>query len=172
MKAKNRSDNYGINDSRKMPKHFFFNAIRLDHSTAIQADTEKQDYTVCPRHWYVDAYFKCKGCDTVFLWSAVEQKTWFEEYKFLVHSQATHCLKCRAQRRQLTALKKEYDHAVATARNSRDVAEKKKVIAIIDQMAAMTGTLPEKVSGTRDELLRQIKNVELRLEGQMRPESE
>ena len=46
------------------------------------ADTSRQDCSVCPRHWYIDARFRCVECGADFLWSAQEQQIWFETYRF------------------------------------------------------------------------------------------
>jgi len=84
-----------------MPLHFFFGAIDLDFSTAIRANVEAQDYTVAPRHWYLDARFRCGACNAEFVWSAKEQQAWFETYRFYVDSQPNLCRDGRANRRDL-----------------------------------------------------------------------
>ena len=142
-----------------MSAHFFFGAVRLDHATAIRADIKKQNYTVCPRHWYVDAYLKCAGCGEVFCWSAQEQRTWFEKYGFYVDSLATRCSKCRAERRQLESLKSEYDQTIAKARNGHNLSEKKTAVALIDQISSMGNAHPRKMAVTRELLLKQIKSL-------------
>lgn len=140
--------------------HFFFGALRLDHATAVRADISKQDYTVCPRHWYVDAHMPCGGCGEIFLWSASEQRAWFEDFRFYVDSRATRCRECRARRRELTALKKQYDQTVAEAREGRVLAKKKAAVALIDQIASMADAVPARMTATRALLMRQIKKAE------------
>lgn len=152
-------DYFGSDQSHNIPMHFFFGAVRIDHSTAIRADTAKQDYSVCPRHWYVDAYMPCEGCGDTFLWSASEQRAWFEEYRFYVDSRATRCMVCRAQKREITALKQKYDRAVSEARTGRDVKKKKDIVALIDQLASMTKEVPVRMVETRELLLKQIRNA-------------
>lgn len=153
-------DFFGSDQSVKMPMHFFFGALRIDHTTAIRADITKQNYTVCPRHWYVDAFMPCQSCWETFLWSAAEQRLWFEEYHFFVDSQATRCRKCRALKRQITGLKQQYDQTVSEARTGRNVDKKKLLIAIIYQLACMIGDLPANMTETRKLLLSQIRNAE------------
>ena len=39
---------------------FFHNALRLDLSTAIRSDNvHSQNFSVVPRHWFIDAWFRC-----------------------------------------------------------------------------------------------------------------
>ena len=147
-------DYFGRDSSKTMPMHFLFGACRLDHATAIRADVGKQDYTVCPRHWYVDAYMPCESCGNTFLWSAAEQRAWFEEYRFYVDSRATRCEKCRAIKREVLALKKKYDATVSKARTGNSVDAKKMVVALIDQLATMTQDVPVKMRETRELLLK------------------
>ena len=107
---------FGESSPETMPMHLFWGAIRLDYSSALKANVALQDYTVCPRHWYVDAVFVCNACKREFSWSAMEQRTWFEEYRFYVDSRPTRCQECRRQRRQKDHLQKEYNKLVASAR--------------------------------------------------------
>ena len=86
----------GIHSPIKMARHFFSKALGLDYSTAVRADTSKQDFSVYPRHWYLDATFCCFRCGRSFVFSADEQRYWYEELKFHVDSKAKHCGECRA----------------------------------------------------------------------------
>src|SRR6185436_18703578 len=72
------SNLFGENNPKRMPKHLFFGAQRLDYKTAQRADISKQHYTVCPRHWYVDATFICSDCGREFVFTASEQRFWYE----------------------------------------------------------------------------------------------
>jgi hypothetical protein len=82
-----------------MHVRYFYKALSVDYSSAVRADTTKQNFKVCPRHWYVDATFACSDCGREFGFSAEEQRYWFEELRFYVDSQATRCPACRKQRR-------------------------------------------------------------------------
>lgn len=92
-------DIFGSTDAKKMPPHLFYGAVSIDYTTAVRADISKQDYTVCPRHWYVDAIFKCVDCGTEFLFSAKEQHFWYEERRFYVDSYPKRCPDCRKKER-------------------------------------------------------------------------
>ena len=147
-------DILGNTDSRKMPEHLFWGAIYLDHDTAIPGNPEKQNYSVCPRHWYIDADFKCEGCDKEFTWMAREQKAWFEDYFFWVDSQPRHCKECR----RLEALRKEYDSTVGAARDHGTPDQKQRIIEIVTELELAFQRLPEKMPETKSLFERQIKN--------------
>ena len=142
-----------------MPPHFFYGAIDLDYNTAIKADTNKQNYSVCPREWYIDAKFNCNGCHNPFLWSASEQKAWFEDYQFWVDSYPTHCKECRKEKRELKKIRQEYDRLVSNARSSKEIRIKKKVVDLISSLE-MSLKLPDGIIKTKKDLLRQIKKAE------------
>ena len=81
-----------------MPAHFFYSA-RVDYSTAVRADISKQNYSVCPRHWYLNAETICTDCSEPFIFSASEQKFWYEDLYFWVDSFPNQCPNCRKNRR-------------------------------------------------------------------------
>jgi len=149
-------DIFGNTEPKKMPKHFFWGVLDLDYSTAIRADTGAQDYTVCPRQWYIDAHFRCADCGSTFLWSAVEQKAWFETYRFYVDSQPTRCQQCRAKRRDAVQLRKDYDALVAEARTGGSAEQKRRVVLIIDELEDSCRKIPERMRKTRDDLRKQL----------------
>ena len=149
-------DFFGNTDSRKMPEHLFWGALYLDHDTAIRGNPEKQNFTVCPRFWYLDADFRCDGCGQEFTWTAGEQKAWFEDYFFWVDSQPRHCRKCRANRKRLAELRKEYDASVADARDHGTADQKRRIMAIVAELEAALGRLPEKMIETRDRFEHQL----------------
>ena len=150
-------DLFGSTDPSKMPPHFFFGALHIDYSSAVRADVAVQDYSVAPRHWYIDARFRCRECGAEFVWSAAEQKNWFEVYRFYVDSEPTRCRECRAKRRDAVGLRQEYDELVSVARlSSCSPEEKKRVVAIIDELEGYWGVLPEKMLQTRTVLRKQL----------------
>ena len=64
----------------------------------------RQNYTVSPRHWYVDATLRCNSCGGEYLFSANEQKAWYEDFGFYVDSFPDQCKTCRRDQRNLKAL--------------------------------------------------------------------
>lgn len=150
------TDIFGSTDPRKMPPHFFWGALQLDHATAIRADIDAQDFTVTPRHWYVDARFRCKACGADFLWSAREQKVWFETYRFYVDSRVSCCPECRAKHRDAAQLRKEYDALVSAARAHGTAGQKQRVVEILDELEHHWSMLPDRMRETREVFRRQL----------------
>ncbi|HZK79932.1 MAG TPA: zinc-ribbon domain containing protein [Humisphaera sp.] len=154
-------DSFGELDPRKMPSHLFSGALHLDYSTAIEADISKQAYSVCPRHWYIDAAFRCARCDNTFVFSAEEQRFWYEELGFYIDSQAKHCGNCRLELRQLKSLRQEYDREIAAALASdAGLEQKKRVMAAVDALDRGGVKLPEKIQENRRILARQVERIE------------
>lgn len=152
-------DIFGNTDSRKMPGHLFRGAIHVVHETAIRGNPGKQNYSVCPRHWYVDADFRCEACGKEFAWTAGEQKAWFEDYFFWVDSTPRHCRKCMAGYRHLQDLRREYDASIAEVRKHGTPGQKRRMIEVVTELESAFGQLPEKMSETRKLFERQIVNI-------------
>src|SRR5688500_14229937 len=95
----------GSADPREMPVHFFYGALRVNYNTAVRADTAKQNCSICPRYWYVDAVFRCGRCGVEFTFSAAEQRTWYEDYGFWVDSFPKHCQTCRRDLRSFKSIR-------------------------------------------------------------------
>jgi Probable zinc-ribbon domain len=69
---------------------------------AIPAEQSKllHDNTYGPRpRFYVDQTFACVECRTVEVWTAADQKWWYEEAKGKIASRANRCSACRRKRR-------------------------------------------------------------------------
>ena len=171
------ADLFGKTDPKRMPPHFFFGAVQLDLSSAAQANVDKQNYSTCPRYWYIDAIFLCQDCAAQFTWTADEQRAWFEEYGFYVDSHPTRCAKCRRNSRRLKSLRQEYDRTVERARAGESLEEKKRVLSLIDQIEELARVAPKRfedaiqdlfrtaptgIERTRALLLKQVKRIEAR----------
>jgi hypothetical protein len=133
------SGNFGRDDPREMPAHFFYRSLRIDYGIAVRADPERQNCSICPRYWYVDTTFPCDHCDSEFTFSAAEQRTWYEEYGFWIDSLPKHCLACRRELRQLKAARQEYDQSLEEALNSADPQLKKGLARVIDELYELGG---------------------------------
>lgn len=138
-------------------KYKYYSAIRLDDENMIQGDPSKQKYSVSPRTLYIDAVYKCKDCSQEFIWTADEQKAWFESYFFWVYSEPRHCKNCRANRRRLLKLQKEYDDKVAEARCHGSIDQKSRIVQIINELNSSLSGLPEKMTQTKELFIHQIK---------------
>lgn len=147
---------FGEDEPSKMPQHFFCGAHRIDYATAIKADTHRQNCSICPRFWYVDAYFNCAKCGAEFCFSCIEQRTWFEEYGFWVDAFPKHCLDCRKALRKLKTLRKQYDAMVSQTIRGTDLAAKRQLAAIIDQLYEQGGALPPRIHEYRRLLAHQL----------------
>lgn len=141
---------------RDVPSYFFPFGARLDYKTALRADVSKQDYSIQPRVWYIDAESECVDCGGLFIWRATEQRTWFETYRFWVDSKARRCRRCRVKQRDLKKIRQEYDSIITAARDQGDKASKQRVIRIVDELEAALGTVPEKMIEARRIFLKQV----------------
>jgi len=153
-------DIFGNTDPRKMPGHLFGESLHLDYKTAIRGNPDKQNYSVCPRHWYLDADFNCERCRREFTWTALEQKAWFEDYFFWIDSCPRLCKHCSADRRRLETLRKEYDSIVSDAQPKGAVAQKRRVIEIVCELESAFRSLPERMLETRNLFERQIQKIQ------------
>jgi hypothetical protein len=157
-KAEEVVDYFGSSHPKKMPGYFFHRALHLSYKSAKRASVQNQNYSVAPRHWYIDADFKCEACLKEFTWSAQEQRTWFERYKFYVDSCPRHCPKCRAKHRHLAKLQREYDAVVGDARNHGSIEDKSRIIEIVEEFEESFAAVSDKMRETRDLFARQIES--------------
>ena len=148
----------GRDDPRDMPPHLFSGSIRLDYATAVRSDPEKQNCSICPRYWYVDAIFRCRRCGDEFSFSAAEQRVWYEEYGFWVDSLPRHCVACRRELRELKRLRQEFDLTVASTLQRGDPDQKRRLADIIDQLYELGGELPPRINEHRRRLATDLRN--------------
>lgn len=159
-------DIFGSTDPRKMPNHLFGGAIHLDYKSAVRGNPQKQNYSVCPRHWYIDADFECARCYREFTWTAREQKAWFETYNFWIDSRPRLCKSCMANRKRLESLRKEYDAVVAEAQPKSAFDQKRRVIEIVRELESAFTSLPEKMVETKTFFEHQIRKAQQNGAGQ------
>ena len=147
---------FGFDDPRDMPVHFFYRCLSVDYRTAVRANSERQNRSICPRYWYVDTVYPCERCTAEFTFSAAEQRVWYEEYGFWIDSVPTHCLACRRQLRNLKAIRREYDESVARVLEAGDLEARRRLAGIIDQLYEIGGELPPRINENRRRLAHQI----------------
>lgn len=128
-----------------MPRHFFIGVRRMKYTTARRADISKQNYTVCPRHWYIDAVFVCRDCGDEFVFTADEQCFWYEDRQFYVDSLPKSCVKCRKAQRANLELRKRYDALISEALGRCSEDTKKEVVGIINELEVAEEVIPEKM---------------------------
>jgi hypothetical protein len=137
------------------PSWFFPDGTRLLIETAVRGDIEKQNCSVMPRYWYIDAVIRCRQCDDHFVFSAAEQKLWYEDYFFWVCAYAVRCLKCRRQIHDVKVLRQQYDSAIAETLQGGDIEAKSRILGVIDQLEAEMNVLPQRMIENRQNLKRQ-----------------
>lgn len=147
---------FGEDNPKGMPDHLFFGALRMDYDTAQRADISKQNYSVCPRHWCVDATFICRDCAEEFTFTASEQRFWYEDRQFWIDSLPTRCIACRKEQRTRLNLRKRYDALIATAMGACPPETKREVVAIINELEAAEDEIPEKMKQNRTALYAQL----------------
>ncbi len=147
---------FGESDPRLMPTHFFLAARSMDYKTAQKADISKQNYTVCPRHWYVDATFACRDCNQEFVFTASEQRFWFEEKNFYVDSCPKTCGTCRRAERKRVELRRRYDAIISEALENSALEKKQEAVALICEIEVTEESLPDRMQENRIRLLRQL----------------
>jgi hypothetical protein len=150
------SNLHGESNPKRMPKHLFFGAQRLDYTTAQPANISKQHYTVCPRHWYVDATFVCSDCSREFVFTANEQRFWYEDRRFWIDSLPKRCAECRKAERVRLELRKRYDLLIGEALGPCPIETKKQVVEIINELEMAEGGIPEKMIENRSRLCGQL----------------
>ncbi|MCU0391286.1 MAG: zinc-ribbon domain-containing protein [Thermoflexibacter sp.] len=80
----------------------------LNSQKAIIANPEIQTYCDYPPYLaYFDIEKKCTVCGENYIFSAEEQKFWYEELKFFVQGESKSCVKCRQKKRHKNNLTSE-----------------------------------------------------------------
>jgi len=78
----------------------------------LLANTEKQNYSVFPRQYYVDVRRVCRACDRPFIFFAKEQRYWFETLNFFVDADCVLCPDCRRESRSVQRRMRSYSDAM------------------------------------------------------------
>lgn len=151
---------FGEWNPRLMPRYFFWGVRSMYYKTAERADVSKQNYTVCPRHWYVDATFSCRECGKEFVFTAAEQRFWYEDKQFYVDSCPKICIICRRAERTRLELRRRYDALIAEALQQCPDEKKQEAIALICEIEATEEILPERMKENRKRLLKQLRSAE------------
>jgi len=81
--------------------------------TVLLAETEKQNFAVYPRKYYVDVLRSCRTCHRPFIFFAKEQRHWFETLRFFVDADCVHCPDCRRESRAVQRRLRRYSDLFA-----------------------------------------------------------
>jgi hypothetical protein len=81
----------------------------------IPADPAKQNYSTLPLAFYRDRLLVCHDCDRPFVFSASEQRYWYEDLGIYVQAQCLHCTECRRARHDLRRRHGRYSRLIRKA---------------------------------------------------------
>lgn len=87
--------------------------------TALIAETEKQNFAIYPRKYYVDVLRSCHTCHRPFIFFAKEQRYWFETLRFFVDADCVHCPDCRRESRAVQRRLRRYSDLFAKSEPTR-----------------------------------------------------
>ena len=88
---------------------------------AVRGDIRKQVFCCAfPHFYYVDITETCIQCHEDFVFSAREQKYWYERLQFNLYARAVRCPTCRRRQRTEKALATALSEAVAAVRDDPD----------------------------------------------------
>lgn len=93
---------------------------------AVEGDVSKQVYCrLChsPRYFYVDEKKTCVQCGRDFVFSAQEQKHWYESLHFHFDSTAIRCVECRSKKRSDRAVQARLNEAARRLKENGDDPE-------------------------------------------------
>lgn len=82
---------------------------------AVRGDVSRQVYargSEIPKYFYVDEARTCVQCEEPFVFTATEQKFWYEKLQFSFDSLAIRCARCRKTRRVENALRRRMAEAL------------------------------------------------------------
>jgi hypothetical protein len=99
--------------------HWRLSNDRIFPETVLPADTEKQNYALYPRKYYVDVERTCRTCHRPFLFFAKEQRYWFETLRLFVDADCVLCLECRRKSRTMQRRLRRYSDLCAKSTPSR-----------------------------------------------------
>lgn len=88
---------------------------------AVRGEPRRQRFCdMChyPRYYYLDQDKVCIQCNKSFVFSAKEQKFWYETLQFHFDSEAIRCPLCRKQRRTINALNNQVAATLASAKEN------------------------------------------------------
>jgi hypothetical protein len=108
----------------------------LKSGRALRADTGRHKISLGTSFAaYVDRPFQCDDCGQPSLFSAAEQKYWFETLQFLIWVYPKQCAPCRKKRRQGVTMQKALQKALKTldptdAKQMEEVAKLYEAIGI------------------------------------------
>jgi len=109
----------------------------IETGRAIVAQPDRLNVSMGPVHFaYFDRQRQCAECQQPFVFSAHEQKYWYETLQFMTRSTAKHCKRCRRNRRRRKTLQKQLQAALDALRPD-DGDSLRQVAAIYEDMGCI-----------------------------------
>ena len=110
---------YKVDEDKIRRGHWRLSGDRIFPETVLAANTEKQNYALYPRKYYVDVERICRTCHRAFLFFAREQRYWFETLRFFVDADCVFCPQCRRESRAIHRRLRRYSALYANPAPSR-----------------------------------------------------
>jgi hypothetical protein len=115
---------------KEYEQHIHPNDVGLLPRGACVGDCTRQRYCLGgPRLLYIDVTRTCRVCRQTFVFSAREQKHWYETLQFWTDSEAVDCLACRRSNRARRAVQQRHEVAVAGVAATPDDAAARLALA-------------------------------------------
>lgn len=86
------------------------NRIRANRSRQVPTNSYS------PLEYYEDQRLKCRDCRKEFIFTALEQQAWYEEYGIPHHATRVRCQHCSKKYNACEVIKKKYDTSCAAAK--------------------------------------------------------
>jgi len=80
---------------------------------AARIDLQRPNNSYAPKLYYEDKKFRCRDCGLECVWTAEQQRLWYEEWKGPIQSTAVRCRGCRLRLRQEKAIQRRHMQALA-----------------------------------------------------------
>lgn len=126
------------------------NACKQEGIHAIKANQHLQNHCMGgPYNWYITYSIQCADCKREFQFSAQEQRRWYEELGFIIHSIPKRCSTCRKERRSSKQAQEEIG-LILGSKERPGIEELSRLVHCYEQLGAM-----EKAEETK----RRIKNL-------------
>jgi hypothetical protein len=82
-------------------------------------DRQRPSNTYSPKLYYEDTAFTCRDCGAKCVWTAEQQRRWYEEWKGPIQSRAVRCRVCRDRLRREKAAQRQHMQQMAAKRRTR-----------------------------------------------------
>lgn len=144
-----------------MPEHLFPDVRNQEFETAKRANISNQNFSVCPRYWYIKSWIRCSKFGVEFTFGVDEQRCWYEELKFWVDSFPNACPSCRQRLREIKSARKVFDQEGKTAvSKSASLKKKIRVLEALTVVLESSREMSKKLHEVHRILGRQIEALE------------